>query len=189
MGLQAGQFAAAAMAAQGAGLASSTVGSYYGAKQQQSSLNFQADMADINARLAEAGAQTELAKGQQQVAAITSKAGQVKGAQRAALAANGVDLGEGNAAEVLASTDITKEVDANTATANAVRSAWGYRMQESNAQSEAAMKRATAGAISPFGAAATSLIGGASSVASSWYGLNKAGVFDKKATAPVKGVG
>jgi len=180
MGLQAGQFAAAAMAAQGAGVASSTVGSYYSAKQQQSALNFQADMADINARMAESGAQTELAKGQQQVAAITSKAGQVKGAQRAAMAANGIDLGEGNAAEVQTTTDLTKEVDMNTAAANAVRSAWGYRAQESNYQAEAAMKRGTAGGISPWGSAATSLIGGASSVASTWYGLNKSGAFDKK---------
>ena len=38
----------------------------------------------------------------------------VKGAQRAALAANGVDIGVGSAAESLATTDIVGERDANT---------------------------------------------------------------------------
>jgi hypothetical protein len=169
--------ASVAMAAQGAGLASSVVGSYYGARQQQSSLNFQADIAGINAIMAESGAQMELQRGQQQVGAVTAKAGQVKSAQRVAMAANGIDLGEGNASEVLATTDLTKEIDANTAQANAVRSAWGYRTQASNYMTDAAMKRATSDSISPWGAAATSLLGGASSVASTWYGLNKSGAF------------
>lgn len=166
------------MAAQGAGLASSVVGSYYGARQQKSSLNFQADIADINARMAESSAQIELQRGQQQVGAITAKAGQVKSSQRAAMAANGIDLGVGNAAEVLATTDLTKEVDANTAQANAVRSAWGYRTQASNMMTEAQMKRSTSDSISPWGAAATSLLGGATSVAGTWYGLSKVGAFD-----------
>ena len=47
------------------------------------------------------------------------------------------DLGVGNAAETLASTDIMKEVDANTTMANAIRNAWGYRMQGTNFTNEA----------------------------------------------------
>lgn len=92
---------------------------------------------DFNQRIAELAAQSSLAAGQQQIAAQTLKAGQVKGAQRAAMAANGIDLGEGSAAEVQVSTDMMKELDTNTLQANAVRTAWGYRAEGLNAQLQA----------------------------------------------------
>ena len=165
----------AALMLQLGGLLTSGVGSYYSAQSQRSALRFQAEMAAINARMAESSAQQELARGQQQVGALTLKAGQLKGSQRAAMAANGIDLGQGSAAEIQASTDIMKEIDANTIEANAVRSAWGYRTQGVNYQNQALMARASASGISPLGAAATSLLGGAGQVASNWYQLNKSG--------------
>lgn len=158
---------------QAGGSVAGAVGSYYSAQSQKSGLRFQADIASINARIAELGAQQELIKGQQQVGALTMRAGQVKSSQRAALAANGVDLGEGNAVEVLASTDILKEIDANTLVANAVRSAWGYRTQGANYQSEALFRSAAAGGINPYASAASSLLGSAGSVASSWYNYQR----------------
>jgi len=143
--------------------------------------------ATTNARIAELGAQSALQQGQQQVAALSLKAGHLKSSQRAALAANGVDLGAGSAAELQASADIMKDADIETLTANAVRSAWGYRAQATNFQNEALAaqsngwlyrteaqtKRATAAGLSPFGSAATTLLGGAGSVAKSWYELGK----------------
>ncbi len=187
MGFTSPQLATASLAMQVGGIASSTVGSYYSAESQASSLQFQSDMsginariADINSRIAELGAQSELMKGERQVGALTMKAGQVKSSQRAAMAANGIDLGEGNAAEVQASTDIMKEIDANTLQANAVRSAWGYRtqgmnaeIQASNLRSDALLKGASADTISPFASAATSLLGGAGGVANSWYNYQR----------------
>jgi hypothetical protein len=173
MGFNSGQLAQAAMVSQIGGGLSSAVGSYYSAKSQQSSLRFQSDIADTNARIAELGAQSALNQGQQQAGALTLKAGQIKSSQRASMAANGVDLGVGNAAEVQASTDIMKEIDANTLIANAVRSAWGYRTQGVNYQNEAALRSATAGTISPFAASATSLLGSAGSVANTWYNYRR----------------
>lgn len=85
--------------------------------------------AEANAQIAEMGAQSVLSQGQQQTAALTLKAGQMKSTQRAAMAANGIDLGEGNAVDVQASTDLMKEIDKNQIEANAIRSAWGYRTQ------------------------------------------------------------
>lgn len=92
--------------------------------------------AEANAKIAEMGAQSALAQGQQQVAALTLKAGQMKSTQRAAMAANGIDLGEGNAVDVQASTEIMKEIDKNQIEANAIRTAWGYRTQGVAAQIE-----------------------------------------------------
>lgn len=175
MGVPSTQLAQASLVGQIGGAASSAIGSYYSAKTQKINLQTQAYVADTNARIAELGAQSALNQGQQQVGALTLKAGQLKSSQRAAMAANGIDLGVGNAAEIQASTDVMKEIDANTLTANAVRSAWGYRTQAVNFENEALTKRATAGAISPFGSAAGSLLGSAASVAGSWYSLNKSG--------------
>lgn len=174
MGIPTAQIAQLSMIGQVGGMASSAIGSYFSAGAQKATLQGQAAIADANARISELGAQSALNQGQQQVGALTLRAGQLKSSQRAALAANGVDLGEGNAAEIQASTDIMKEIDSNTLTANAVRSAWGYRAQAVNFENDALMKRAGADSISPGMAAATSLLGSAGSVASSWYQWRKA---------------
>lgn len=175
MGFTSSQLATASLIGQIGGGVTSAVGSYFSAATQKATLKGQAAVADVNARIAELGAQSALLQGQQQVGALTLKAGQLKSSQRASMAANGIDLGVGSAAEIQASTDIMKEIDANTLTANAVRSAWGYRTQAVNFENEALTKRATAGAINPFGSAAGTLLTNATHVASSWYSLNKSG--------------
>ena len=172
-----GALAQASLISQIGGVAASMAGGYYSAKSQKSAAGFNAAMAELNARQSEQQAQSALQQGQRQVAAITLKAGQLKSAQRAALAANGVDLGTGSAAELQASTDIMKAADAGTAELNALQAAWGYRMQGVNSKNQALMARAQARSISPFGAAASSLLGGAGQVANSWYGLSKVGAF------------
>lgn len=181
MGFSSSQLASASLIGQIGGGVTSAIGSYYSAATQKATLQGQAAVADVNARIAELGAQSALYQGQQQVGALTLKAGQLKSSQRTAMAANGIDLGSGNAVEIQASTDIMKEIDANTLTANAVRSAWGYRTQAVNFQNEALTKRASASGISPVSTTAGSLLGAATSVASSWYQFDKAGVWNKGA--------
>lgn len=121
------------------GLASGAIGGYFSARTAKINAETQAVVADSNARIAELGAQSVLQQGEKQVGALTLKAGQLKGAQRASLAANGIDLGVGSAAEILASTEVMTEIDKNTLNANAVRTAWGYRAQATNYQAEAGM--------------------------------------------------
>jgi hypothetical protein len=166
---------AAGLALQLAGLASGVVGSYWSAKSQKIQLQGQAELSDINARIAELGAQQELRKGQSEIAQMTMRAGQVKASQRAAMAANGIDLGVGSAAEVQATTDLTKEIDKNTIEANAMRAAWGYRTQAMNYGNEAFAQRTTASTISPAFSGFNTLLGGAGQVASGWYAMNKSG--------------
>lgn len=178
MGIETATLGGTSLALQAGGLLTSTVGSYYSARSQASSLGHQANIAEINARIADLGAESALEQGKQQVAERTLRAGQERGAQRAALAANGVVLNEGSSAEIQASSALMKEIDANTLRANALRSAWGYRMNAGNLRSEATMARATARGLNPLGSAATTLLGGATSVATSWYGLQRAGVFE-----------
>jgi len=170
-----GGLGAGVMALQIGGMLSSTIGSFFSAETQKYQLKTQAIIADTNARIAELGAQSALNQGQHEIGNLTLKAGQLKSTQRTSMAANGIDLGEGNAAEVLASTEIMKEVDKNTIQANAVRSAWGYRMQGTNFQNEALTARNASSAISPWMAGASTMLGKATDVASSWYMMNNMG--------------
>lgn len=160
---------------QAAGAVSGAIGGFYGAKVTKNQLAFEASMARINARISELGARSAFERGQKEVASLTMQAGQLKSRQRAAMASNGIDLGEGNAAEVQASTELMKELDKQTLEANAVRSAWGYRVEASNMQSAAMMKEGSAAGISPLMAGASSLLTAAGKVAKSWYLLNNPG--------------
>ncbi len=171
-----------ALEMQGAGALMQTFAAFAGAQNQKAMLRGQAEIADINAGMAERAAQAALFGGQREEQRSRLATAQLKGTQKATLAANGVDLGEGTAARLLTTTDVMGEIDANTIAANAVRSAWGYRTQAAGYKLDAVGKRAAAGAISPGLAAATTLLTGASSVAASWYGLNKSGALDRYAS-------
>lgn len=159
------------------GAISSTLSAFYSGAMQKQQLKHSAVMSEINARISEMGAQSALLQGKSEVAKLTAQAGQLKSRQKVSLAANGVDLGVGSAAEVQASTDLMKEIDADTIKANALRTAWGYRTQSMNYRNQADAARATASGISPVGSAFTSLVSGSTQVASSWYGLQREGAF------------
>lgn len=151
------------------------VGTYYSAESRKNNLHYQARMAEINGRISELAAQGEMLRGERAIADVTMRAGRVKSAARVAMAANGIDMGEGNAVEIQASTDLLKEMDVNTIRANAVRAAWGHRMNAVDASNQARSADASADGINPGSAAATSLLDSASSVAGSWYQLNRTG--------------
>lgn len=159
-----------------AGGVMSAVGAFYSAQTAKQNMKFQADMADLNGRMLEKSAQSVLAAGQAQVGQMTMRAGKVKSSQKAAMSANGIIVGEGSSGEVLATTDIIKEIDKNTIEANAVRSAWGYRTQSVNSENQALLARTNADSISPAMSAGTSLVSSASNVAQSWYMMNKMGM-------------
>lgn len=169
MGLLSSPIAALSMATPISDAISGAMGSYYGAKAQASNLRYQSSISDINARLSELDAQAELKKGRHHVGALTMRAGQLKSSQRAALAANGIALDEGSAAEVQESADIEKDIDVEAIQANALRSAWGYRTQGTRFATESRMQAAAAKATSPRAAAATSLLGSASGLHHRWY--------------------
>lgn len=163
----------AGLLSQGIGLAGSVFGSFYSAKSQKIQARLQADLAEHNARMAEMGARQALFSGQRQAAARSLQAGQLLSAQKAAQAANGVDLSVGSAAELRAGTEIFKEADVNQIEANALMQAWGYRTQAADYRAQAGMARASS--PSPALAAGATLLTGAGSVADSWYRLQKSG--------------
>lgn len=158
---------------QGMGVLQSASSARTAAASQKLQLETQAEIDDINAGLSETQAQQTLLAGQREVQKSQLNTARVKGAQRAALAANGIDLGVGTALNLQNDTDIFGEIEANTIESNAVSAAWGYRTQASNQKVQAASSRGAAGAVNPDMAYTSSLIGGAGQVAGSWYSMRK----------------
>lgn len=173
---QASQAASTAQTLQVGGAVVGAIGAIASVASQRLALRGAAAIAEINAGVAERAAQQEMQRGQDLIAQATERAGQVKGAQRAAMAANGIDLGEGSAAEILTSTDLAKEHDMQTIEANAVRAAWGHRMNATSLTNQARTDRAGADSMSPLLAGTSSLLSSAGQIAGSWYAMNKNGV-------------
>jgi hypothetical protein len=177
----------AIMGMQAAGAGMSAIGAYGSAKSQKSALGFQAEMADLNAALAERRAQIALEQGAFQAAEIERGGARIKGAQRASMGAGNVALNEGSALAVVAGTDLVTAEDARQARINAVRAAFGHRTDATNMKNEGNAARANAKGINPWGAAATSLLGSATSMASSYYGMKGEGAFSGSGSGKAPG--
>lgn len=117
-----------------------------------------------NQIMAEYAAQDAIRRGDEQANKIQQQARALKGSQRASMAAKGLDLGVGTAAELQDQTDFFGAVDASTARFNAQRDAWSSRAGGANAraQGDAAARQ---GNLQAFGTLLTT--GG--QVASKWY--------------------
>lgn len=162
-----GTSAATLIMAAGAGV--SAMGAYRQSEATKAGYEYQSAVNRNNAIIAEWQAQDALQRGQTAEQRQRLKAAQLKGSQRAALAARGVALDEGSPLAILQDTEFMAEQDALTIRDNAAREAWGYRTQSRNYTNDASMLNARADAESPFGAAATTLLTGAGTVASHWY--------------------
>ncbi|MER1940651.1 hypothetical protein ABS755_08075 [Castellaniella sp. FW104-16D08] len=145
-------------------------------QQQANSYAYQAQVSRNNAMVAEWQARSALQAGAKAEQTQRLKAASLTGAQRARLAANGVDLGQGNALNILMDTDYMNERDVQTIKDNAALKAWGYRVDGRNSMDNAGMLDAgafnavdAAGAINPTAAAGSTMLSGLGQVASSWY--------------------
>jgi hypothetical protein len=161
---------------------SSAIGGYYAAKSAQyqeksqaSSLQYQGDMAALNASRAETTAESIEEAGKTRVADYTTEAGEQKAGATASMAARGIALGVGSAADVSASMDVQKDLNVLAINSNTARQAGAAREQGTNYQNQALLDRTgavnalrSANSISPVGNAMTSLLGSATKVAGQW---------------------
>ncbi len=122
------------------------------------------EAAKNSAQMAEYAAQDAARRGEEDAAAIQRKGAALKSAQQASLAAKGLDLRYGTAADMQDQTDFFTQSDAATARDNARREAWNTR-----AQGRQRLALGQADAMNAQYQAAGSLLGGAGQVASKWY--------------------
>lgn len=172
MGIESGTFtsfmrtAAPVMQATGAVLGATSA--FSNSKAAKGAAETNARIQELNAQMAEWQAEDAIARGDRAAGVSRMKTRQLKGSQRAALAANGVDLGFGSALDILNDTDLFGEVDAETIRDNASREAWAIRQQAAGLKVDAAMFRSRAANESPLMAASTSLLTSAGRVADRW---------------------
>jgi hypothetical protein len=154
---------------QTAGAAMSAVSAFQQSKGAKDAYGIQSQIAGNNATIAGWQAQDALARGEREASRVRMRGNQMKGRQRAALAASGVDLGTGSALEILTDTDFFTDVDASTIKDNAAREAWAIRNQAANFNYESELLGLRSDRENPWMAAGTSLLTSAGKVAGSWY--------------------
>lgn len=138
-----------------AGVATSAIGAYQQAKVA-------GEVAARNAKIADLQAEDALRRGENEAAELRRRVAATKSAQRVSLAAKGLDLTYGTAADLQDQTDFFGEYDVATVRTNARKEAWSRRSQSANFQAEALSQR-------PWLSAGSTLLAGAGQVADKWY--------------------
>lgn len=169
------------LVAQGVSSLITAFGGLSATKNRNAAAESRANIARINAQMMMRQYEATLRASEKSVVSKTMAAGQAKASQRAALAANGIAVGEGSAAELQASTDIVKEMDVNQIRSNALSEAWGYRNKATNylGESYAAEAQKTSRGLQ-FG---VSLLNGASQVANNYMLISASGMFNQGTSA------
>lgn len=116
-----------------------------------------------NQIMAEYAAQDALKRGEDEAMRARRQGDQLKGAQRASMAARGIDLGVGTAQELQDQTDFFSLTDQSTARDNAKRDAWSSRVAGTNAKAQGDAARRQ-GNLSAF----STLLGSAGQVSGKW---------------------
>ena len=119
--------------------------------------------AENNAKMAEYAAQDAQKRGEEEATAIQRKGAALKSAQRVNLAAKGLDLGYGTAADLQDQTDFFTQSDVATTRTNAGREAWNSR-----ARGQAMLSQGRADATNAMLQAGGSLLSGAGQVSDKW---------------------
>ena len=127
-----------AMFAASAGLnVASSIGNAYAQSQAISAqTTYQRNLSNINKNFSELYAEDALRRGREEEAGIRKKVRQTVGAQRAALAAQGIDVGAGSAIDIISDTREQGALDIVTVKNNAFREAWGYKVSALQASME-----------------------------------------------------
>lgn len=175
-----------ASAAAGISLATTAIGfglQMYGQNQQAKAAaaqaNYQAGVDRNNKIIADRQAEDAIKRGQAEEEDQRRKVAQIKGSQRTAFAARGIDLGSDVVIDTLSDTAMFGELDALTIRSNAEREAYGYRVQGMNYQASAdnnalAAKNAkSAGRTNMM----STLLSGASTVSQNYADYKYKGVF------------
>ncbi len=110
------------------------------ADAQQKSAAYNAQVASNNATIDAQNRSSSLQQGEMDAQNAMRKQASMIGDQRAQMSANGIDITQGSAQDMLASTKFLGGIDVNTIQSNAARQAWGYSVQGMNDQNASTME-------------------------------------------------
>ena len=112
------------------------VGAVAEANAQREQGKYQKHMMEVNAKMAEDQGDDAIRLGDLEANKAGQKASALRGSQRAAYAAQGIDVNSGVAAETQADTVALSKLDEITIKNNAWRTAWGYKVEALNSRSK-----------------------------------------------------
>lgn len=139
-------------------------GTAYGGLAANAQGKYQAKIAERNADLVSEQSRDALERGQVDLQRHYRRASQLQGAQRAAMAANGVDLGYGSALDVQQDTAMLTSEDAGQIHKNTFNELRGFDISAANerASGRAARAKGRSAMIGSFMSAGGTLLSGAS---------------------------
>lgn len=130
------------------GTAVSAVGTGVAALQANAQGRYQAQVADQNARLAADAARRETDATNEKLVQHYRQVSALEGQQRVAMAAGGIDLGFGNAADLQADTHMLAQEDSRRIYDQGAQSVLGYNIESANHRAQAsASRQAATGAL------------------------------------------
>jgi len=130
------------------------------------SANYNAQVASMNAEIMDANARDAIERGKIEEQNKRREIAMLTGPQRAAIAANGVDMSFRTTLVTIVDTAMLGELDALTIRSNAAREAYDYKVAGANNRADASLSRSNASSartgalLSGFG----TVLGGASDV-------------------------
>lgn len=157
--------------------------SYAKMKAQKQAFKQQEKLALYNATLSDNQARQAIEDGTNAVTDYQRNISAFKSSQINALAENGIDVTQGSAIDLLASTEMLAQGDIDSIKYNAALQSWGHKVQATNYRNQAENYRVAAKSIRPvlstllsLGGEAASALGsgmgkGGSDFASSLYGI------------------
>lgn len=168
------------------------VSSVQSANSQKAQYNYQAQVAKKNQQIAQNNADQKRQEGIEEARMQRLKSLQAIGAQQTAMAANGIDVTQGTALDVIEDTSAKGELDALTTRYNYESQALAYEQQADNFENQSSLdvlagqNAYKSGMLNAAGAGFKGL-GDASSVASKWYSSNSIGGAGKSSGKKVSG--
>lgn len=123
---------------------------------------YTAQVQNMNARMADRRAQDAIERGQAEEQRKRQEVARLKGAQTAAMAANGVDVTFGSPLDTIVDTAVLGELDALTIRTNSYREAYDQKVDAASKRAGAQLSRMSADSASTGGylAAAGTVLGG-----------------------------
>jgi hypothetical protein len=160
------------------------------ADAQAKNYEYQAQVAEQNARLANRQAESNAEAGAMKAAQVLQRARQVKATQAAAYSANGVDISSGSALDILSDTEAQGKLDQAQTLYDAANNTWSLQTQATNYENQASADRASASNARSAGKmnAMSALLTGVSSLASQYSSFKNSGAIkDSKPSASASG--
>ncbi|MBZ6534040.1 hypothetical protein [Acinetobacter seifertii] len=130
-------------------------------KAQKKALQQQEQLALSNATLSDNQARQAIEDGTNAVTDYQRNVSAFKSSQINALAENGIDVTQGSAVDLLASTEMLAQGDIDSIKYNAALQSWGHKVQETNFRNQAENYRVAAKSIRPLTSTLLSLAGNA----------------------------